>query len=127
MKRLALVVVLALAGLLSIAVSSASAEFTANNESTEGDALFAFAIENAGPAISCGAIETGQLTWQVKNKGEASGSGPELSLNFASWGTCVVEYKKGSTATFTGGKCTWEAKEAGSEREVTDKIANTCN
>src|SRR4051794_27954511 len=44
-------------------------------------------------------------------------------------GKCVVEYKEGEkivTATLTGGECQWEAKEVGSEREVTNKIASVC-
>jgi len=126
MKRLTLVIVLALAGLLSLAANPASAEFTANNESTEGNTLFAFAIENAGPTISCGETETGQLVWEIMNEGEASGSGPELSLNFASWGTCMVEYKEEAIATLTGGNCTWKAKEAGSEREIANELISTC-
>jgi hypothetical protein len=126
MKRLTLFIALGLAVLFAIFASSAAATFTANNKGTEGNALFAFHIENAGSTIYCGSIETSQLSWQIKKEGKASGSGPELALNFASWGGCVVEYKEGSVAKFTGGKCTWEAKETGSEREVTGKIANTC-
>jgi len=120
---------LALVALLSISVATAAAEFKSTNKSTEGSANFAFSIEGAGTTVYCGSAETNQLAWQIKKEGKAAESGRELALKFKSWGTCALEYKEGEKpkeATLSGGECTWEASEPGSEREVPDKIVSSC-
>jgi len=119
------VAILALIGILLISAAPAAAEFTSNNESTEGGGYSAISIEGMGPTIDCGTTESSQVSWQVKKEGKASTSGPELAIKFSSWGQCSVEYEE-KERELSGGACTWETSETESESKVTNKVSSTC-
>ena len=120
-----IVAILALVGILSISATPAAAEFTSNNESTEGGGFSAISIEGMGPTIDCGATELSQMAWQVKKEGKASTSGPELAFKFSSWGQCSVEYEE-EEHELSGGACTWDTYETESESKVTNKVSSAC-